>query len=43
VLKLFAARIKGSQSLIVPECGHSAYWEQPAIFNKAVLQFLDSH
>ena len=43
VLKLFTARIKGAQTLIVPECGHSAYWEQPALFNRTVLQFLDNH
>ena len=29
LLRLFAARIKGSESLIVPEAGHSSYWEQP--------------
>jgi pimeloyl-ACP methyl ester carboxylesterase len=43
VLKLFAARIKGSESVIVPEAGHSTYWEQPEIFNRAVLQFLTKH
>ncbi|MGA2879400.1 MAG: alpha/beta hydrolase [Bryobacteraceae bacterium] len=43
VLRLFAARIKGSEVLIVPEAGHSAYWEQPEIFNRAVLAFLGKH
>ena len=43
VLRLFAARIKNSQSVIVPESGHSAYWEQPQIFNRAVLAFLRKH
>jgi hypothetical protein len=26
LLQMFAARIKGSQSLIIPEAGHSSYW-----------------
>jgi pimeloyl-ACP methyl ester carboxylesterase len=43
VLRLFAARIKGSESVIVPEAGHSAYWEQPEIFNRTVLTFLRKH
>jgi pimeloyl-ACP methyl ester carboxylesterase len=43
VLRLFAARIKGAESLIVPEAGHSAYWEQPEIFNRAVLDFIRKH
>jgi pimeloyl-ACP methyl ester carboxylesterase len=43
VLRLFAARIKGSEVVIVPEAGHSSYWEQPEIFNRAVLNFLGKH
>ena len=43
VLRLFAARIKNSESVIVPEAGHSAYWEQPAIFNRTVLAFIRKH
>ena len=43
VLKMFAARIKNAESLVVPEAGHSLYWEQPEIFNRAVLQFLRKH
>jgi pimeloyl-ACP methyl ester carboxylesterase len=43
VLRLFAARIKGAESVIVPEAGHSAYWEQPLIFNRAVLEFIRKH
>jgi pimeloyl-ACP methyl ester carboxylesterase len=40
VLRLFAARIKKAESIIVPEAGHSAYWEQPEVFNRAVLDFI---
>jgi pimeloyl-ACP methyl ester carboxylesterase len=43
ILRLFAARIKSSQSVIVPEAGHSAYWEQPEIFNRSVLEFIGKH
>jgi len=43
VLQLFAARIKGSESVIVPEAGHSTYWEQPEVFNRAVLDFIGKH
>src|SRR5262249_12381297 len=38
LLRMFTSRIKESQSLIIPEAGHSSYWEKPDIFNKAVLE-----
>jgi pimeloyl-ACP methyl ester carboxylesterase len=28
---------------VIPECGHSAYWEQPELFNRAVLDFIGNH
>jgi len=43
VLRLFAARIKNSESVVVPEAGHSTYWEQPEIFNRTVLEFIGKH
>jgi pimeloyl-ACP methyl ester carboxylesterase len=43
VLRLFAARIKSSESVVVPEAGHSTYWEQPEIFNRTVLEFIGRH
>ncbi len=43
VLRLFAARIENSESVVVPEAGHSAYWEQPEIFNRTVLEFIRKH
>jgi pimeloyl-ACP methyl ester carboxylesterase len=39
----FAAHIKGAESVVVPEAGHSAYWEQPEVFNKAVINFISRH
>lgn len=43
VLKMFAARIKHAEPVIVPEAGHSTYWEQPDVFNRAVLSFIRKH
>ena len=43
VLRLFAARIRNSESVIVPEAGHSSYWEQPELFNRALLEFIGKH
>lgn len=43
VLRMFSARIKNSESVVVPEAGHSAYWEQPEIFNRTVLAFIQKH
>jgi pimeloyl-ACP methyl ester carboxylesterase len=43
VLRLFAERIPQSRTLILPEVGHSAYWEKPDEFNRALLEFLATH
>jgi pimeloyl-ACP methyl ester carboxylesterase len=43
VLRMFSARIKHAESMVFPEVGHSAYWEQPEMFNKAVIEFLRKH
>ena len=43
VLRLFAARINGAESLVVPEAGHSVYWERPQVFNAALLAFVARH
>jgi pimeloyl-ACP methyl ester carboxylesterase len=40
VLPLFTARIKHAESVVIRECGHSAFWEQPEIFNRTVLDFI---
>jgi pimeloyl-ACP methyl ester carboxylesterase len=40
VLRLIASRIPNATTAVVPECGHSAFWEQPDLFNKLVLDFL---
>ena len=43
VMRLFADRVKGAEFLVVPEAGHSTYWEQPEAFNRAVLDFIGRH
>jgi pimeloyl-ACP methyl ester carboxylesterase len=43
VMRMFAARIKRAETLVVPEAGHSTYWEQPDVFNRAVLDFIRKH
>jgi pimeloyl-ACP methyl ester carboxylesterase len=43
VLRLFKQRIPHAEMAVVPETGHSAYWEQPEIFNRVTLDFLRRH
>jgi pimeloyl-ACP methyl ester carboxylesterase len=43
LLGFFTARIKKSESLILPDVGHSGYWESPDVFNRAVLDFIRKH
>lgn len=43
VFRQFAAAIPDSELLILPETGHSGYWEQPEAFNQAVLGFIGRH
>ena len=43
VLRLLAAHFPNCESLVIPECGHSAFWEQPEAFNQAVLDFISKH
>jgi len=43
VLRLFEAHFKHAQSVIIPDAGHSTYWEEPEKFNRAVLDFLKKH
>ena len=39
LLRMYAANIPGAELLIVPEAGHSLYWERPDVFNRALLDF----
>jgi pimeloyl-ACP methyl ester carboxylesterase len=43
LLRLFARHIPTNETVIVTEAGHSIYWEQPAVFNRTVLDFIARH
>jgi pimeloyl-ACP methyl ester carboxylesterase len=40
MLRQVAAKIPGSEVIVVPEAGHNIQWEQPDAFNEAVLKFI---
>ncbi len=42
-MREFASHIQNAKMVVIPESGHSAYWEQPIAFNSAVLSFLEMH
>jgi pimeloyl-ACP methyl ester carboxylesterase len=43
LVELYASRIKGAQFIVVPNAGHSVYWEQPDVFNRVILDFIRKH
>ena len=43
VQRLIARHIPDNELLVMPECGHSIYWERPDLFNRAVLDFIARH
>jgi pimeloyl-ACP methyl ester carboxylesterase len=40
LMRLLADRIPGSEFVTVADAGHSAHWERPEAWNRAVLSFL---
>jgi pimeloyl-ACP methyl ester carboxylesterase len=40
IMRKIARHLPTNQLVIVPECGHSPYWEQPELFNRTVLKFI---
>ena len=40
VMRRIADHIPHSEFVIIPEAGHTPFWEQPDIFNAAVVKFL---
>lgn len=40
ISRMIAAEIPNSRLVVIPEAGHSAYWETPEQFNRAVLDFI---
>ncbi len=43
IMREFVARLKGAQGTIIPDSGHTAYWEAPDAYNKALVAFLIAH
>jgi pimeloyl-ACP methyl ester carboxylesterase len=43
IARLIAAKIPGAELVVAPESGHSVYWEEPELFNRAVLAFIARH
>jgi pimeloyl-ACP methyl ester carboxylesterase len=43
LMRLLAAPIPQCQSVMIPEAGHAAFWEQPELWNRLVLEFLGQH
>ena len=43
VLRMFAAHMKHADAVLIPETGHSSYWESPDVWNEAVLRFMKKH
>jgi len=41
--RYFMDHVRTAERLVVPDAGHSTYWEQPEVFNRAVLEFIRKH
>ena len=40
IMRMIARHVPNNKLVIVPECGHSPYWEQPELFNRTVIEFI---
>jgi pimeloyl-ACP methyl ester carboxylesterase len=43
LMRLLAAHIHNCQFATIPEAGHAAFWEQPEVWNRLVLEFIGRH
>jgi pimeloyl-ACP methyl ester carboxylesterase len=43
ITRMIARHVPDNEVVIVPECGHSPYWETPEFFNRTVLGFVGRH
>lgn len=43
LMRLLAAHIPHCRFTTIPEAGHAAFWEQPEIWNRLVLEFIGQH
>ncbi len=43
LMRMLARHFSDVELVVVPETGHSPYWERPQMFNEALLDFLGRH
>jgi len=43
IMRMIASHVPNNELVIISESGHSPYWEQPEVFNRAVLDFIGRH
>jgi pimeloyl-ACP methyl ester carboxylesterase len=43
IARMIAAKIPNAELVVAPESGHSVYWEEPEVLNRAVLAFVAKH
>jgi pimeloyl-ACP methyl ester carboxylesterase len=43
LMRLLAEHIPHCQVVTIPEAGHAAFWEQPELWNRLVLEFIGRH
>jgi pimeloyl-ACP methyl ester carboxylesterase len=43
IARMIVAKIPHAELVVAPESGHSVYWEEPEVFNHAVLAFIAKH
>jgi pimeloyl-ACP methyl ester carboxylesterase len=43
IARMIVAKIPGAELVVAPEAGHSVYWEEPEVFNRAILAFIAKH
>jgi hypothetical protein len=41
LMRMWGERLKGHQWVMIPEAGHALTWEEPELFTKAMLDFLN--
>ncbi len=41
LMRIWGQRLKGHQWFLIPEAGHALTWEEPELFTKAMLDFLN--
>lgn len=43
IMRAIAAHIPDCEYALIPEAGHAAFWEQPDVWNRLVLDFIRKH